>query len=155
MLPRRIIPMPRIELQVVRRPRIAFTLTELLVVVAIIAVLIGMLLPAVQKVRGAANRIHCCSNLKNIGLALHNFHDTYGKLPPSRIWPGPLPEAGVTATNVWHGWAVFVLPFVEQTALAQKYNWNLPWSDPANLPVALTQLKVMQCPLGRTRSRVG
>jgi prepilin-type N-terminal cleavage/methylation domain-containing protein/prepilin-type processing-associated H-X9-DG protein len=139
--------MSRIEVKVGRRRSSAFTLMELLVVIAIIAVLIGMLLPAVQKAREAANRMQCASNLKNVGLALHNFHDTNGKFPPSRIYPGPFPEAGVAATNVWHGWGVFILPFIEQTALAKvKYDWNVPCSDPVNLPVASTQLKILQCP---------
>jgi prepilin-type processing-associated H-X9-DG protein len=114
------------------------------VVVAIVAVLIGLLLPAVQKVREAANRMKCSSNLKNIGLALHQYENTYGKFPPCRI-AGPFREAGVTAT-VEHGWGVFILPFIEQTALAQKYRWNLDFFDPGNQPVASTELQIMQCP---------
>jgi prepilin-type N-terminal cleavage/methylation domain-containing protein/prepilin-type processing-associated H-X9-DG protein len=137
--------MPQIEIDADRRRRSAFTLMELLVVLAIIAVLIGLLVPAVQRVREAANRMQCSNNLKNIGLALHNFESTHGKFPPSRVFPGPLPEAGVTAA-VNHGWGAFILPFIEQAALAQKYNWNLYYYDPANQPVVSTQLKVLQCP---------
>jgi prepilin-type processing-associated H-X9-DG protein len=132
------------EVQLGQRRRTSLTLIELLVVLAIIAVLIGLLLPAVQKVREAANRMGCFNNLKQLGLALHSFHDINGKFPPSRI-EGPFREAGVTA-SVYHGWGVFILPFIEQTALAQKYYWNLSETDPANQPVASTQLKILQCP---------
>ncbi|EAQ78992.1 DUF1559 domain-containing protein [Blastopirellula marina] len=87
------------------RARSGFTLVELLVVIAIIGVLIALLLPAVQQAREAARRTQCLNNLKQVGLSLHNFHDTYQELPPTRIVINYL------------GWSAMLLPFMEQTAL--------------------------------------
>src|SRR5262249_49784746 len=125
------------------RARRGFTLVELLVVIAIIAVLIGLLLPAVQRVREAANRTQCANNLKQLGLGLHNYHDTYGTFPPAFVNKGPYGTTGYAFT---HGLAPFLLPYIEQQQLYNLYRWDVPSYDPGNQPVVSRQLKIYQCP---------
>jgi prepilin-type processing-associated H-X9-DG protein len=129
----------------IRPTRVALTLIELLVVLAIIAVLIGLLLPAVQKVRGAAARIQCANNLKQISLACHQHHDTYGMFPPGWVEaPFTVPQGKIIQTGA--GTFTFLLPYLEQEALARKYRWDKRAQGPENQPVATAQLKVLQCP---------
>jgi prepilin-type N-terminal cleavage/methylation domain-containing protein/prepilin-type processing-associated H-X9-DG protein len=130
------------------RRRRGFTLVELLVVLAIIAVLIGLLLPAVQKVRQAAARIQCANNLRNLGLALHNYHGDHGEFPPGAV--GPLgPSFPQYLQLKHHGLGTYLLPYLEQQALYSQYRRDVSWFDPPNQPVVNTPLIVWQCPSAR------
>jgi prepilin-type N-terminal cleavage/methylation domain-containing protein/prepilin-type processing-associated H-X9-DG protein len=132
-----------------RRLRHGFTLIELLVVIAVIGVLIGLLLPAVQKVREAANRMKCTSNLHNIGLALHQFHDTHGGLPPGTVLGPFLPLQIPDKVN--HASWSFLLPYLEQQALYDRYRFDLDSYDPWNTELQKTLVSVLQCPsVGQT-----
>jgi prepilin-type N-terminal cleavage/methylation domain-containing protein len=122
------------------RPRNAFTLIELLVVIAIIAVLASLIVPAVQKARDAATRIACQNNLRQIGLGLHNFHDTYHVFPQNHRPPG------ATTGSVRERWFTHILPFIEQESLASGYDETTNWDSPTNLPVTSVAIKVAQCP---------
>ncbi len=126
------------------RRRRGMTLIELLVVIAIIAVLIGLLLPAVQKVRDGANRLACANNLKQLGLALLNYHGTNKMFPPGK-WDGP------PGRN--HGWAVYILSYIERDDLAKLYRWDLFSADPLNQPVVASQLSIFQCPSAPEQNR--
>lgn len=136
--------------------RTGFTLIELLVVIAIIAILIALLLPAVQQAREAARRTQCKNNLKQYGLALHNYHDVHGLFPPSMIYSQTQPGSR------WWSWHVSILPQLEQTNLYQKIDINLDALHVAeslvNSPYTSVRLPVHNCasdPNGGIFSRPG
>jgi prepilin-type N-terminal cleavage/methylation domain-containing protein/prepilin-type processing-associated H-X9-DG protein len=130
------------------RRRRAFTLIELLVVIAIIGVLIGLLLPAVQAAREAARRAQCINNLKQIGIALHNYHDQVLALPPGYI--SNFTAIGADTGPGW-GWATMLLPQLEQTTLYATLNVNLPIEAPANQTGRLVNLNEFLCPSDRVQ----
>jgi prepilin-type N-terminal cleavage/methylation domain-containing protein len=125
-----------------RRHR-AFTLVELLVVIAIIGALMGLLLPAVQRIRESANRIKCKNNLKQIGLALHNYNDRMGSLPPGYQ---TLVASDNTDLGPGWGWAAFLLDDLEQDNLKRRIRFDLRISDSAIADIRVTTVTIYVCP---------
>ncbi len=111
----------------IRKRSKGFTLIELLVVIAIIAILVALLLPAVQQAREAARRTQCRNNLKQLGIALHNYHETHGALPGNEV--GCILTEGGGARNCWEGWSglAMILPFIDQAPLYNKLDFNHYW----------------------------
>jgi len=126
--------------------RTAFTLVELLVVIAIIGILVALLLPAVQAARESARRIQCANNLKQLGIALHNYHSSHGAFPPSSHW-----EPGVNLglrnnPDLSENWVIMILAFMESQELFDIFNLNLRITHPVNAPARGTNLSTMLCP---------
>ncbi len=121
------------------RPSRGFTLIELLVVICLIAVMSALLLPAVQHSRDDARRAHCKNNLKQFGLAFHNYHDTFNTFPPG--WTQHHPQPG---PETRFGWSVFVLPFVEQAAMYQRLDFHTQRAEP--LELFQTRIPTYRCP---------
>ncbi len=132
----------------IRRPRPcrAFTLIELLVVIAIIAVLIGLLLPAVQSAREASRRAQCLNNLRQIALAMHNYHDAVATFPPGYVslTQGNQPN-GAEIGPGW-GWGTLLLSQLDQTPLYNLANYSLPTTAPASQTARVTRLTTFLCP---------
>jgi prepilin-type N-terminal cleavage/methylation domain-containing protein len=129
-------------------PAKGFTLVELLAVIAIVGLLVSLLLPAVQAARESARRAQCLNNLKQIGLALHGYADSHGRLPPA--------STSAVDVGVWnyesdptvrlHSWAALVLPFLEESSLGGSIDFKVSSLDPANRPAAATIVSVFRCP---------
>jgi prepilin-type N-terminal cleavage/methylation domain-containing protein/prepilin-type processing-associated H-X9-DG protein len=124
--------------------RNAFTLIELLVVIAIIGIMVALLLPAIQAAREAARRTSCQNNLKQLGLAFHNFENVRGELPLAYTDPA----------IVQNNWMPFILPYVEGNQLITGYDLNVSWWRDPNRPIVAKQLPIVQCPSTPIRNRI-
>jgi prepilin-type N-terminal cleavage/methylation domain-containing protein len=129
--------------------RRGFTLVELLVVIAIIGVLVALLLPAVQAARDAARRMSCGNNLKQIGLAIHNYHDTFQVFPPGNITDGNC--CGTPSRTVW---SISILPYIEGLNLQNQYDFNKTNEDPANAFVRTQRVGTYECPSDVLRGKL-
>lgn len=118
-----------------------FTLVELLVVLAVISILVALLLPALQFAREAMRRTSCQNNLRQLGIALHTYHDTLGRFPPHRL------------ANPAHNWMTLLLPQIEQENLHGVYNYDHDWNAPVNQPAITTPILILLCPSAGTASR--
>ena len=131
-----------------RNLRRGFTLVELLVVIAVIGVLISLLLPAVQRVRESANRLKCANNLKQLGLALHNYHGDFNCFPPGMVC-SVIDVADASSTGF-----TFLLPYVEQDNLQRAYHMESAWSLQENFSAVGTEIRIFYCPSNRDGGRI-
>jgi len=131
-----------------RRSRKGFTLIELLVVIAIIAILIALLLPAVQQAREAARRTQCRNNLKQLGLAMHNYHDVFGLFPPGWIGvdTGVTPNVADANGGSGIGWGTMMLPYLDQAVLYNKMNFSVNIIAPGNAVARAAIVQPFRCP---------
>jgi prepilin-type N-terminal cleavage/methylation domain-containing protein/prepilin-type processing-associated H-X9-DG protein len=134
---------PPMTLESPKPHRSGFTLIELLVVIAIIGILIGLLLPAVQMAREAARRTSCMNNLKQIGMAIQNYHDVYKVLPPGYV---EVFDATGNENGPGWGWAALLLPYLEEGNLHQAIQFDLPIESPANARPRTSQITTYLCP---------
>ncbi|MCA9126257.1 MAG: DUF1559 domain-containing protein [Planctomycetales bacterium] len=133
------------------RRQSAFTLVELLVVIAIISVLVSVLLPAVQAAREAARKSQCQNNLKQLGIALHNYHGVHSSLPTGCIeWRG----GNAPSTHRQFAWSALLLPFLEQQNLQLQIDFRLPFDDPVNAAAAAQRIPVYECPTAQERPTI-
>jgi type II secretory pathway pseudopilin PulG len=116
------------------------------VVIAIIGILVALLLPAVQSAREAARRMQCSNNLKQLGLALHNYHDSNNTFPPSSIWPDENQIEQTNNSNLGQNWVIMSLPFFEQQALRDSFDFKVSIAHANNMAPRSTQLSAMICP---------
>jgi len=128
-----------------KQPQRGFTLVELLVVIAIIGILIGMLLPAVQMVREAARRTSCSNNIRQLGLAVHNYESAFGELPPGVV------DNDDDLRDALHSGFVYLLPYIEQQNLYDLYDLDFDWKTTPNLELTEVEIDVFLCPSNDSR----
>jgi prepilin-type N-terminal cleavage/methylation domain-containing protein len=146
-----------------KRPPTGFTLVELLVVIAIIGILVALLLPAVQAAREAARRSKCQNNFKQVITAIHLFHDTYKEFPPAQEVAYKPGASQNTPTNTNHSYVAYILPYIEEQALYDRYDFDAAWNLGTNLdltrrPNTAAELEMLLCPssehIGRGQSDI-